>query len=264
MDPSDAINIVENVFRQAIIEALGSAWTHHLTSDELARLSERRTEEAKRRNGAVVDQDLIAYTHLWDLRHIIEKQWASFKPIFKDLARFKVYLKRLEDFRNVPMHSRTLLPFERDLLSGIAGELRNSYTIWRSAKAPDMTWYPVVESISDSLGNELFEGGPSGPKVVSLQTLLAVGDIVKFRCVGWDPQARDLTWRLDFQAPAGGELDVQIGSEVTLTWTVQEAHVADRSLVRIRLHSDGKYHRYSGGWDESISIFYRVAPPSLA
>ena len=55
MELAEAINVVESVLRQAIRQALGTSWTNDL---DVAQLEERRTEEAKRRHGAVVDDDL--------------------------------------------------------------------------------------------------------------------------------------------------------------------------------------------------------------
>ena len=257
MEPAEAINVVESVLRQAIREVLGETWSDE-TGVDLEELEQRRVEEAKRRNGAVVDEDLLAYTHLWDLQAIVLKRWTSFKPIFKDQARFKVYMGRLDDFRNAPMHSRSLLPFERDLLAGIAGEFRNVLTLWRSQTAPDMTWYPRIESITDSLGNPIF---PSEQVHVRVPARLQVGDLLTFRCVGWDPQDRELTWTLNAMAAVGPKLDQQVGSDVTLSWTVQEEHVAESSIVVIQMASSGKYHRSLTGADETVSVFYAVEPP---
>lgn len=227
------------------------------TRRRLARPGERRVEEGKRRNGAVVDNDLLAYTHLWDLKEVVLGRWPQFKPIFKDQTRFKVYIGRLEDFRNTPMHSRTLLPFERDLLSGIAGEFRNVLTLWRSERAPDMSWYPRIESITDSLGNPFVLNG----LIVHFTARLQVGDVLTFRCIGWDPQDRVLTWTLYEQAAVGPQLDRQIGGEVTLTWSVQDKHVAESSIVVIQMASSGGYHRFHFGVDAVVTAIYAVEPP---
>jgi hypothetical protein len=258
VEPTEAINVVESVLRQAIREVLGSAWSDG-TGVGLAALERRRAGEAKRRTGAVVDEDLLAYTYLRDLQEIVCQRWPSFEPIFKDQSRFSVYMGRLEDFRNAPMHSRSLLPFERDLLAGIAGEFRNVLTLWRSEQAPDMTWYPSIESITDSLGNSIF---PSKQLHVIVPSRLQVGDVLNFRCVGWDPQDRELTWTLRAMAGHGPTLDEQVGAETTLSWTVQEEHVAESSIVAIQMKSSGRYHRALTGLDASVSVFYAVDPPA--
>ncbi len=257
VEPAEAINVVESVLRVAVRDVLGDSWAQGSKLD-LTKLGKLRDEEAMRRNGAVVQQELLAYTHLYQLHPLVTKNWEKFKPVFKDQARFKIYMKRLEDFRNAPMHSRSLLPFERDLLSGIAGELRNSLTLWRSAQAPDMSWYPTVESITDSLGNSLIVDAG----IVRVAALLQVGDVVTFRCVGWDPQDRELTWTLHAQGHIGPEINREIGSEVTLAWTVGEEHVAETSIIAIKMRSDGKYHRDKTGSDSIVHAFYSVDPPA--
>jgi hypothetical protein len=256
MEPSEAVNVVESVLRQAIREVLGDAW-RDVPGVDLPTLEGRRVEEGKRRNGAVVDEDLLAYTHLWDLEKIVLRWWEQFKPIFKDQPRFKVYMGRLGDFRDAPMHSRILLPFERDLLSGIAGEFRNALTLWRSERAPDMNWYPRMESITDSLGNSLALNQAN----VVVPARLQVGDVLTFRCIGWDPQDRELTWTLKWQSLVSPELDRQTGGEATLTWRVQDQHVAESSIVVIQMMSSGVYHRHSTGVDASVTAFYAVEPP---
>lgn len=256
MEPSEAVNVVESVLRDAIRGVLGEAW-RDVPGVNVPTLEERRVEEGKRRNGAVVDEDLLAYTHLWDLQEIVLRRWEQFKPIFKDQSRFKVYMGRLDDFRNAPMHSRALLPFERDLLSGIAGEFRNVLTLWRSEKAPDMSWYPRIESITDSLGNSL----NLNQAIVVVPARLQVGEVLTFRCVGWDPQDRELTWTLKAQSLVSPELDRQTGGEATLTWRVQDQHVAESSIVVIEMRSSGKYHRHMTGIDANVTALYAVEPP---
>jgi hypothetical protein len=126
-----------------------------------------------------------------------------------------------------------------------------------SNERPDMSWYPRIESLTDSLGNSLM----SETGILNVPARLQVGDVLTFRCVGWDPQDRELTWTLSAMAAQGPLLDRQVGSEVTLTWNVEEAHVADPSIVVIQMRSDGQYHRSLAGYDGSISALYPVDPP---
>ena len=255
MQPAEAINVVETVLRRAVRQVLGDSW-HDGTGVDRAKLQERREEERKRRTGATVEVDLLSYTHLYELHKIIRKRWEDFKPVFGKKERFFVYMERLEDFRNAPMHCRALLPFEQALLEGIAGELRNELTLWRSSQAPDMSWYPTVESITDSLGNLITSGNCRTP------SRLQVGDEITFRCIGWDPQDRELTWTLNGMAMHfGPQLDQQVGSEVTLTWHISPAHVAESPIVTISMLSSGEYHREPSGCDFSVTVIYAVDPP---
>ena len=60
-------------------------------------------------------------------------------------------LKRLDNIRNAVGHSRPLLPFERDLLSGIAGQIRNQVTIYMSTQDEAGDIYPRIESVTDQI-----------------------------------------------------------------------------------------------------------------
>jgi hypothetical protein len=88
-------------------------------------LRERQAEAAKRPDGAVVSIDLLDYTEIYHLTGMIERNWEKFKPAFNDKGRTLAFFGVVKDVRNSVAHSRDLLPFERDLISGIAGQLRN-------------------------------------------------------------------------------------------------------------------------------------------
>lgn len=257
MEPAEAINLLETILRELVRSVLGEGWTVAGGLD-LAKLEERHTEEQKRRHGANVPVDLLEYTHLYELRKIITAEWAKFKPIFDDRKRFDVYLDRLEDFRNAPMHSRELLPFERDLLAGIAGEIRNLATIHRSQQAPDMTYYPSIESATDSFGNDL--------RSVTVTNLrLKVGETVAFTCRGWDPQGRQLSWKLQTVMPSAPRPRIVAeddGNEVILHWTVEQGDVSEELTLVLQLSSAAEFHR-KGTWDDHIVVIYAVDPPHL-
>ncbi len=251
MEPSEAVNLLEVVLRDLIRRVLGDDWLARsgLKQDKL---EDRRTEEAKRRDGTVLQEDLLAYAHLYELRRAIDRNWDAFQPALGDKKRFTVYLDRAEDFRNAPMHSRELLPFERELLGGIVGEIANKVTIYRSEQGPDDRYYPVIESITDSHGVVAVEwyNMPTGLR-------LRVGDTVTFRCRGSDPQGRSLTWEL-YLPPESR--DQQEGVDVSLTWRVTESDVSERTSVWVYMASDGQFHRY-GQYDDQRQYFYAVEPP---
>lgn len=254
MDPYEAIASLEVSLRGLINDVLGSDWQADCGVD-VAGLEQRRLEESARRKGAAVDQHLLSYAHLYELKKIITKKWDKFHPVFDNKKRFDVYMDRIEAFRNAPMHSRELLPFERELLSGIVGEMRNLTTIFRSQQAPDRTHYPVVESIVDSFGNEMRKDWPQ----TNTELRLSVGDTVEFSCRGWDAQDRELRWRL--QGNILTTIDRAVGASVTLRWAVVEGDVAEMSGPTIYMSSNGKYHR-NGTWDFKHTVLYAVEPPA--
>jgi SAV2148-like HEPN len=257
VEPYEAINSLEASLRGLIQDVLGDKWMDNAgVSTEI--LEQRRTEEAARRKGAAVEQNLLAYTHIYELRKIMEKNWEKFKPVFDERKRLDVYMDRIEDFRNAPMHSRQLLPFERDLLSGIVGEIRNVTTIFRSQQGPDRRYYPVVESIVDSLGTEM----NLGSEVVGMHTgiRLQVGDRVTFSCRAWDAQDREVSWSL-YRSIGREQISHSTGNEATLELLVTDAYVGENLGLDIEMSSNGKYHRYYM-CDFAYHVIYAVDPPS--
>ncbi|MEE3127442.1 MAG: hypothetical protein VX494_09545, partial [Actinomycetota bacterium] len=176
--------------------------------------------------------------------------------------RFGVYFDRLDQFRNPPAHSRELLPFERDLLAGMAGEIRNRVTIYRSEMGPSREYYPRIEWVRDSFGNSSASEDARMQDVFT-KVRLAIGQQVTFQCRGWDPQGRDLNWRLEEQGIGRPRLDTATGTDVTLSFTAAREHVGDSLSVAIVLVGSGEYHRYGPGSYDGVAAFhYAVSPPT--
>jgi hypothetical protein len=256
VEPSEAITALEVALRTLIASVLSDAWIEQGKLDVSA-LEARREEERKSRDGAVISDDLLAFAHLYELRRVINRNWDVFKLALGEKKRLDVYLDRLEDFRNAPSHSRSLLPFERDLLSGMVGEIRNKVTLFRTTQGPDMEYYPKIEQVTDSFGNSPSTGLESGPRL-----RLKAGDVVQFQCRGWDPQDRNLTWELRIgRSGLDGSVTTEaVGAEVTLTLVINERMVREHLLVEILMRSDGQYHR-NGFYDELCDFYYAVDPP---
>lgn len=252
MEPYEAINSIEASLRTLIHEILGGAWAEG-TSIDIEKLKEKRKAEAASRKGAIVDENLLAYTEFYQLQEIVQKKWEKFKPVFGDRKRFDSYYNRVGHFRNAVMHSREILPFERDLLSGISGEIRNLVAIYRSSVGPDSRYYPTVESIVDSFGNNLRE-----EIINQVNTRAQVGTTVEFTCRAWDVASRPLAWKLLI-----GERPISeaTGDAVTLTWPVTDTHVSENTFIYIRMSSNGKYHRFAH-WDFNLVVRYSVDPPA--
>ena len=252
MEPYEVVNSIDASLRVLIYEILGERWINGSGVDIDALREKRKVEEASRK-GAIVDQNLLAYTELYQLQIIVQKNWVRFKPTFGEKSRFDAFFDRAEHFRNAIMHNREILPFERDLLSGISGELRNLIAISRSSVDPDRKHYPVVESTIDSFGNEMsFYVGINQPSV-----RLQVGSEVEFTCRAWDASARELSWALLIDDVVISEA---IGNRVVLTWPVADVHVSENTFLYIRMSSNGRYHRFKN-WDASIIVRYAVEPP---
>lgn len=269
--PSKALSSCENALRQLLAHVLagkyGTRWISTAFSpDKLAMLTARRTEEAKKRTArgvAVIPESLLEYAHFYELVSVAEKHWDLVSPALGKKAVTAALLDRFDDLRNSVAHSRDLLPFEEDLLSGIAGEIRNRVTIFMSSQSPSGEHYPRAEMITDSFGNTADVDAMlsrTNPAVLCEQ-VLHIGDVVTFRCRGWDPHGRPLTWRLRL-APA--VVTESVGEEVELTWTVDASQVSNQTYAVVDMRSSGPYYRWTERVDAMVLFYYRVEPPPLA
>ena len=262
VEAGDAINLAETDLRAVIREVLGGGWLA-LSSCDLLRLEDKREEERKRRPGAFIDEDLLAYTEFFELRdNIILKNWERFAGIWRSKRYFEAVFGRLEDFRNPDAHSRTLLPFEEHLVIGLAGEIRNTITRYRSTVSPRGEYYPIIELVEDSLGTRIV---PSPPQQTGsnfkLGARLAVGDRVSFKLKAWDPQGRDIVWNINLLGKRPQEPFELHGAEARFDWEVSPDEVGDdRILINIIMSSTGEYHR-NGKHDSYVAVSADVVPP---
>lgn len=264
MEPSAAVAVIEadlrHLARSVLSARHGSNWLADTFSEEtLAALEQRRTEEASRRAPVSVPEDLLSYTHLYELRRVVEKHWQDFAEALGKKRDFAVLMDKVEDFRNAPAHSRELLPHERSLLEGIAGTIRTQVTAYRSMQMSDARHYPIIETIRDSFGNEPKTLDPNdGLGTVWTGLRLAVGTIVRFEARGWDAQGRDLSWSL--LSYGGRRQDVGTGTEMSAEYVVTEDDVGSHRYIEISLVGAGRYHRHNG-FDHKVTFGYVVEPP---
>ncbi|MGW2130596.1 hypothetical protein [Streptomyces coelicoflavus] len=259
IEPSLAVQTVEIALRELIRRVLGPEWSQKRGAPDLERLREKQEEDRKRRDGAIINDDLLAYTELYSLTQIIEKNWESFKPAFGDSARTKVFLGILADFRNPVAHSRQLLPFERELLSGAAGQLRNQVSLFLSRDDGPHRYYPSIESVTDSFGH--LAGSSYDADRFHTGTRLNVGDRVAYHCMATDPRGREIIWRLAIgSSTQQEEVAVVAGVPAELTWEVEERHVGEKRWVRISAAHVGRFHRREG-FDDDRFFTYNVNPP---
>ncbi len=136
-------------------------YTKHYSEDWLQKVAtqkqiecweERARDEASRREkrGVVNTPSAgLEYANLYDLREIIRRHWQPVSPalgarketdaLLSEAVRFLALLDRADALRNTVAHSRELLPFEEDLLAGIAGDIENRVTIYMSSQDRTVT-----------------------------------------------------------------------------------------------------------------------------
>lgn len=161
------------------------------------------------------------------------------------------------------------MDFERDLLSGIAGQLRNQVALYKGARNPSSTYYPVIESIVDSFGRSGNDGMLDGPS-----SRLDVGTRIRFTGSATATRGRNLEWFvvtvsivMPTYAIEHGWQPVSDGENLDYTHVISESDVGEHFAIHFVVRSDSKYHRhkeFAGDFahDDSRQFMYAVNPPA--
>jgi hypothetical protein len=266
LEPTAALTTCEQALRElyarAYTEAFGPGWLDLVaTADRRnAWRAKREVERARRTRAgvAVVPEDELAYAEFWELCEIAEAHWAPLASALGKQKQMLPLLRRFESLRNTVAHSRPVLPFEADLLSGIAGEIRNRVTIHMIGQDPSGEYFARIETVVDSLGHEILADASSSATGFATDVTLRVGDVVHFTCHATDPHDRPIRWEI--ATVPGGAGAVAEGADVELAWTVEDRHVSQSAAVVIAMTSDSLHHRIEGKVDGRVIFYYRVLP----
>ncbi len=251
--------------RYTYSRAFGTDWLTAVSNSGQRKTWAKRfqDEQGVRPGAAMLPSEGLAYSDFNDLVVIAGKHWAPLEPALGPKEELLPFLVRFDQLRNSVAHSRGILMFEEDLLSGIAGQLRNQVTIFMSEQDPSGDYYPRIELITDSFGNQVapdpgassFSGcdGVSRPNQV-----LRVGDTVEFDCIGTDPKDRELHWKVRSAGFHEQSKVAPSGAPVRLRWTA--GTTGEMCEVQIHLNSPSQYHRHHGH-DGLVCFVYRVLPP---
>jgi hypothetical protein len=262
LSPTVALNSCEQalrvLFAHAYRSAYGDDWLTRVASDDqIGSWRNRRDTEGRARHGvAGVDQSELAYAEFYELCNIAEKNWDRLADALGKKKNTLPLLRRFEALRNTVAHSRSVLQFEEDLLSGIAGEIRNRVTIYMSAQDPTGDYFARIEAVADSFGNAVVPDVSSWALTIDSGITLRVGDTVHFTCRATDPQDRPIRWVLS----CGSRETEAAGSEAVLEWIVSDEDVSQLSIAEIRMLTESQHHRW--GFHDGRALFsYRVLPP---
>lgn len=276
LEPTIALNTCENALRTLIStvlsEALGPEWLAAITdSDRIAEWEKRATSEhaARTKRGVAIPPPGLAYAQFFDLVRILksDKLWTHFAPALGKRAETISLIDRFDSLRNTVAHGRPLVPYEQELLSGIAGQIRNQVTRYMSSQDPAGDFYPRIETIRDGFGNEITDPPtPHGELAGRCMTdlVLTPGERVVFTVLGTDPQGRDLEWRFEGRPgfdPRSYVVTSRNGEAAQLIWDVTDADVNETATIQIYMESSSsQYHRF--GWFDQRAYFrYIVRPP---
>lgn len=272
LGPQEALIACERALRQLFDRVFSAAhgpnWIEHVETDprKLAKWRRyRENERSKRttRGALAIPESELNYAEFSDLCRIAAENWDELEGVLGRSDEVLPLLRRFDAVRNTVAHSRPLLAFEADLLSGIAGQVRNLVTRYMTEQDPSGDYYARIESVTDSFGSEqIGQATPKTEWVPYVRPRINVGDVVTFECVAHDSQGRPLRW--EARAGAVGRLvATATGNRVSIRWTVLQDDVAENSSIGLRLLTDSQYRRYGPGtWDDMVTFSYQVVPPS--
>lgn len=270
LEPSVAVGVLERaLMAREYPRAYGSEWFTRVTTDKQREAVARaQRQEAPRRKGVADVQPVgLQYLELLSLIQIAMEHWDPLREALGRMDSTLPLLWRFYDMRNPSQHSRDLVPFEQELMSGIAGQVQNQVTLHMSSQDPGGAYYPRITAASDSLGHEAQIDPVIGEIAGSYgsypaETILRPGDVVTFTVLADDPQGRHLKWTLH----AGkthrplAETVAPSGAPVQLQWLVDNADVGESSHAIVYMSAaDARYHR-ANGFDHRVNFHYRVRP----
>ncbi|MEH6567077.1 MAG: Swt1 family HEPN domain-containing protein [Halopseudomonas sp.] len=256
MDVSQAIRNTENSLRDLIHEVMrlrySNEWESELgvSGDRLQRWEQRREVEAKRQDGAAVEPRLLYYADFHDLWNILRKNWELFTPILGERKRIEVWMAELERLRDPNAHNRDLLPFQRQLAEGIAGDIRARIVRYRSKMETPEDYFPRIESIRDSAGN----AWPASLRP-STRPLLRVGDELQLVITASDPLGGPLEYGYNWH-PSG---NCEWSATNALVIPIQENHIGKLKELHLRIRSPRQHHAYHG-YDDFKIFHFDVLP----
>ncbi len=262
VDVTQALKDAENSLRDFIAIVLeskfGVDWSENcgVTAERVRKWQERKKAEIARQATGAVEPRLLYYADFYDLRPILKKHWGLFSNALGDLKTMDVYLNEMERLRDPEAHRRELLPHQKYLAAGIAGEIRTRLIRYRSKLETPDDYFPRIECARDSQGNVWTPKPGVDLKALVTKTILRAGDKVEFVVTAADPLGGQLTYRLSV-----GEAAQPWQTENNLQASILKKHIAKSLNVRLEIVSardDHAYHRC----DDWVEFLYSVLPES--
>ena len=256
MEESKALKEVENSLRDFISNFLeqniGKDWLNScgVTQDRISIWKERKENDEKKQKYSTIEKRLLYYSDFYDLINIIDKNWnKGFKDVFVNKTTTMVFLDLLKDFRNPEAHRREFLPYQKKLIVGISGEIRNRIILYRSKKETGEDYFPRLESVKDNLGNTWVQRN----HLIDTQLTLRVGDTIQFLITAIDPLGENLEYSI-----YGNKWQNSNFIEIKLT----EEHISKRCDFLIAVRSKRSYHAFSN-YDDVALFQYQILPKKV-
>lgn len=261
MDVSQALRDTENALRDFIgsvlSRSLGPEWVDKcgVSPERVEHWRERQRDEGARQETGVVEERLIYYADFYDLKTILKRHWSGeFSDALGEWKTMEVWLSELERLRDPDAHRRELLPHQKSLILGIAGEIGTRLVRYRSKKETTEDCFPRIESARDSLGNIWTPGAQFDLKQVDTGLVLRPGDSVDYMVTARDPEGADLEYGIGV-----GGLGPDWQKEPVFSVRFTESHITRLLILDLCVRSTRGYHAI-GSYDDKVTFFYKVLP----
>lgn len=185
---------------------------------------------------------------------ILKKNWDKFSAALGDWKTFEIFLGELEKMRDAGAHGRDLLPHQKQLANGIAGEIRTRLIRYRSKQETCEDYFPRIESVRDSLGNVWTPNNKSGLDVFTKQ-VLRPGDKLDYVITASDPMGEELDYRLEVDHRTTTEWQTTSEFSVEIT----EDHIGKHFSVGLEIKSRRSHHAMTH-CDDEVLFHYSVLP----
>jgi len=261
IDITQSLKDSENLLREFISTILekkfGSEWPvkSGVTPERLEKWQQRKDEELKRQQGGVVEPRLIYYADFYDIQTILEKHWNECSEALGELKTMRVYLDQLGKLRDPDAHRRELLPHQKQLAAGIAGEIRTRLIRYRSKLETTEDYFPRIECARDSLGNSWIPDSGFG-HLCSTDLILRPDDVIDYVVTASDPMGQELQFL--FENYMHNEKS-QWQKENTFSLKILENDVGRNFCLRIKIKSPRAHHALQQH-DDHVDFYYTVLP----
>lgn len=199
-----------------------------------------------------MEERLLYYADFYDLKTNLDKHWeGEFSVALSKKSTFNVLLEELENLRNPDAHRRELLPHQKALAVGIAGEIRTRLIRYRSKMETAAGCFPRIETVRDSVGN-LYLPNKTGRSTVNLRP----GDSIDFVVTASDPLGEPLLYGMSLQPSHHGPSSWQKLN--SFRWDVVAVGAPFGVYFWIKT---GREHHAHDGYDDMLMSAYDVLPP---
>ncbi|QWP77510.1 hypothetical protein J5226_03640 [Lysobacter sp. K5869] len=261
MDAEQSLKDLENSLRDfaefILRRKYGHSWISSLkiSPERLRSWQERKSVEAKRLPGEALEDRLLYYADFYDLRTIVTKHWEDgFSEAFPEKRWVEVLLAEMERLRDPSAHSRELTDYQKHLVCGISGLIRTRIMKFRGARDDMHSFFPVIEHVTDSLGNQM--ANPAYATMIVAKDPVRVGDTVEIRVSSIDPQGEPLLYKFRrVNVPLLGDW---VDSN-SMTITFAESDIGKACDINVMVKTRRSYHAY-GEFDDYVAIRYVVLP----